>query len=234
MSPTTLFKKVFAPYRFKVLRGLVGTRSLKVLDVGCGNDSCRLTRHWLNVAEYHGIDREYWHGAETEYGGIDKLYILDLENSALDDVPDEAFDVIIASHVVEHLSDGLATLKQLVSKLAIGGVIYVETPSHRTINLPSAIGFLNFYDDPTHKRVYSRFAIADVFFERKLRVLQCSYRRDLFRLIFFTPVAVLVNCLYTIPFRRRFFGTGLWDLLGVATVVVGQKPTPSISEQVDH
>ena len=216
-------KKILAPYRLKILRGIVQRNSITVLDVGCGNESCQLTRYWLNVKAYHGVDREYWNDKRADYDRMDKLYLLDLEACQFEQIPDAAYEVVILSHVVEHLGNGYEVVRQLLPKLAKGGCIYVETPSYRTINLPTADGFLNFYDDPTHKRIYNPLTIADLFMEHGLKVLRCGYRRDWIRLVLLSPIAILINLLYYIPFRRRLFGTGLWDLLGVATVVVAQK-----------
>jgi len=221
------FKKILAPYRLKVLRSILGTRAVKVLDVGCGNDSCQLTKYWLNVTLYHGIDKEFWNDKREDYDRMDKVYYLDLEVCDFGAVPDLSFDVIIMSHVIEHLSNGYRVVAEMIRKLAPGGCIYIETPSYRTINYPSADGFLNFYDDPTHKRVYNPLSIADLFMEHGLRVLRCGYRRDWARIILLSPIAIIINVFYYIPFRRKLLGTGLWDLLGVATVVVATKPAPS-------
>ncbi len=55
MASFVVGKKILAPYRLKVLRRILGNRPVKILDVGCGNDSCQLTKYWLNVTVYHGI-----------------------------------------------------------------------------------------------------------------------------------------------------------------------------------
>ena len=226
MKVAVAFKKILAPYRLKVLRRIVGSNRVTLLDVGCGNESCQLTRHWLNVGTYHGIDKEFWHDKKEDYDRMDNLYLVDLEEGRFGDVPDGTFDVIIMSHVIEHLKNGYEVIGRLIPKLAKGGVIYIETPSYRTINYPSAEGLLNFYDDPTHKRIYSPFAIADLFMAQGLKVLKCGYRRDWVRLFLLSPVAIVLNFFYYLPFRRRFLGSGLWDLLGVATVVVARNSAP--------
>jgi hypothetical protein len=37
------------------------------------------------------------------------------------------------------------------------------------------------------------------------------------------PVAILLNLLYYLPFKRKLLGSGLWDLLGVARYVVAER-----------
>ena len=216
-----LIKRHIAPYRFRVIRSLGPRRPLRILDIGCGNKSCQLTRHWLTVETYHGLDRECYSGEADDYKQMDKFLNVDLTTGDLVCIPQDYYDVVILSHVVEHLEDGEEILRQLTTKLRRGGIVYVETPSFRTLNFPHGDGFLNFYDDPTHVRVYDRRTLATVMMKEGLQVLRCAYRRDWVRLIFFSPVALLINLLYYIPFRRRILATGLWDLLGVASVVVG-------------
>jgi 2-polyprenyl-3-methyl-5-hydroxy-6-metoxy-1,4-benzoquinol methylase len=221
-----LVKKVLAPYRLKVIRRIMGDKALSVLDVGCGNQSCELTRYWLEVSAYHGVDKEFWNDKRDDYSRMDRLYTLDLELCEFEEIPDAKFDVIIMSHVIEHLTNGYSVIENLIPKLAEGGCMYVETPSHLTLNYPSAIGFLNFYDDPTHKRIYEPRRIVDLFMKQGLRILKCGYRRDWIRLIFLSPIALALNCVYYIPFRRKLFASGLWDLLGVASVVVARNSQP--------
>jgi predicted SAM-dependent methyltransferase len=125
------------------------------LDVGCGNRSCEITRRWLNIKAYVGVDREYWNGDGAGYEGIDRMVFTDIDaDPQLADVEDDAFDLIILNHVIEHLRYGEIVIAGLYKKVRSGGMIYIETPDIATLNYPSAIGFMNFYDDPTHQRVY--------------------------------------------------------------------------------
>jgi SAM-dependent methyltransferase len=177
----------------------------------------------LEVSEYHGVDRERAEQGQGDYQLMDRFFMIDLESGALSDIPDDYYDVIILSHVIEHLRDGLRVLTQLVKKLRPGGVIYVETPSERTLRLPSAIGFLNFHDDPTHKRLYSVYEMANTLMLNGCKVRSAGVRRDWARTVLLSPIAVALNIFYYLPIRRKFFGSGLWDALGVAVFVCAVK-----------
>ncbi len=217
------FKKWMAPPKLKAIRNQKGDQPVKILDVGCGNDSCEITRQWLNVDTYHGVDREFWQGQEEDYKKMDQLFLLDLDQSELSEVPDEFYDVVMFSHVIEHLENGHQTVRKLARKLRPGGLLYIETPSPRTLKYPSAIGFLNFYDDPTHKKVYP---IAEIIEQAsELKLVSSGTRRDPPRLIFLSPISLLLNLIYFLPVKRRIFATGLWDLLGVADFVLLKKPS---------
>jgi SAM-dependent methyltransferase len=218
-------KKVLIPTKLAPIRRLYGKRELAILDVGCGNDSYEITKRWLNVKSYHGVDKEYWHGRENDYRRMDHIYFVDLdEPDSLKDIPKSSYDVIIMNHVIEHLSRGYEVIANLYEKLSPGGVLYIETPSERTVNYPSAIGFLNFYDDPTHRKIYPVMRLVEVAMEAGFKVLRFGVRRDWKRVFLLSPLAILWNLLISLPFRRKIDARGLWDLLGVANYVFARKP----------
>lgn len=219
----TRLRKVLVPPRLRVARKKFKRHLVRVLDVGCGNDSCAITKAWLNVAEYHGVDREYYLGMKDDYDKMDKIFFLDLDTLDLSSIEDSYYDFVIMNHVIEHLKAGEEVVSRLAKKIRAGGLIYIETPSYRTYNLPSAVGFLNFYDDPTHWRCYNVERLADRLADDGFRILGIGYRRDYLRMILFSPIAILINVFYYIPVKRKILGTGLWELLGVAKFVVAQR-----------
>ena len=221
---SVLIKKVLCPTKLQAARKRFGKDPIKVLDIGCGNRSCEVARHWLNIKEYVGVDREYWNGDKAGYEGIDRIVFTDLEdNPTLAEIEEETFDLIILNHVIEHLRNGEALLNSLHRKLRPGGMIYVETPDIATLNYPSAIGFMNFYDDPTHQRVYEVRALVAEMMRIGFAVNYFGRRRDWRRLILFSLPMLLFNLLYSLPFKRSLDARGLWDLFGVASFVVATR-----------
>jgi SAM-dependent methyltransferase len=215
-------KRVMKPARISRIQQALGRRRdspIRILDVGCGPHVMN-TKAWFNVLAYDGVDRQMWPGFETLYRNLDRLFLIDLEKAQLGEIPDGHYDLIILSHVIEHLSNGLEVVRLMSSKLAPGGCIYIESPSQRTINLPSAIGFMNFYDDPTHKRLYFDDEMIRILQSSCLRVLYTGYRRTWARALLVPPLSALLNLFYFLPFKRRISSWGLWELLGIARVWV--------------
>jgi SAM-dependent methyltransferase len=217
-------KKVLCPTKLQAARKRFSKEPIKVLDVGCGNRSCEIARHWLNIKEYVGVDREYWHGDKDGYEGIDRMVFTDLDvDPTLAEVEEGAFDLIILNHVIEHLRNGEAVLAGLHRKLRPGGMIYVETPDIATLNYPSAIGFLNFYDDPTHQRVYEVRALVAEMMRIGFVVNRFGRRRDWRRMALFAMPMLAFNLLYSIPIKNSLDARGLWDLFGVASFVIATR-----------
>ena len=217
------FKKFIIPARFWYIKKYQNKKKLFVLDVGCGSRSSELTRMWLDVAQYDGVDKGFWHNDSDSYKGIDNLFFLDLDESQLDEIKNCYYDLIILSHVIEHTIYGVNIILLLLKKLKPGGLIYIETPSLKTINFPSADGFLNFYDDDSHKRLYFDSDIIKVLQDNDFVVRYCGFRRHWVRILFLSPLAIFLNIFYFIPLKSRLCSWGLWDILGVARVWIGQK-----------
>jgi SAM-dependent methyltransferase len=70
--------------------------------------------------------------------------------------PDDSFDLVVASHVLEHVRQPLALVQECVRVCRPSGIIYLEAPSERSLFLPGMpfwhddFRSLSFYDDPTH------------------------------------------------------------------------------------
>ncbi len=69
---------------------------------------------------------------------------------------DDGFDLVVASHVIEHVRDPLELLAECVRVAAPGGTVYVEAPSERSLLVPGMpfaherMRSTSFWDDPTH------------------------------------------------------------------------------------
>ncbi|TAK50677.1 MAG: class I SAM-dependent methyltransferase [Bacteroidetes bacterium] len=69
---------------------------------------------------------------------------------------DDSFDVVVASHIIEHLTHPIDFFGECARVCKPGGLMYIEAPSERSLWLPSMpfqrdmFFSLSFYDDPTH------------------------------------------------------------------------------------
>lgn len=73
------------------------------------------------------------------------------------ELPDDHGDVLIASHVMEHVVKPTALYKEIVRVTKPGGLIHIEAPSElsaepRGSSTPEDHAFVSFWDDPTHIR----------------------------------------------------------------------------------
>lgn len=213
---------VLKPARFVYISRFLKSKNVKILDIGCGSDSFSLTKKYFPECEYYGLDKQYWHGHEDDYKKIDNFYKLDLDDPDWSKSIDKKFDLIIMSHLVEHVKDGIEVIRSASKLLDEDGIIYIETPSPATLNFPNANGFLNFYDDPTHLKVIFPNDIVKCLQDNSIKVLR-SHRRFLKRRIFTVGIiAILLNILWHLPFKRILKSDGLWDVLGVAWVTIAQ------------
>ena len=113
-----------------------------------------------------------------------------LEKSDLKKVPADYFECIVFCHVIEHLHNGEETLLRLLTKLKKGGIIYLEFPNSRSLSLPSMKppffgSTLNFYDDPTHVKVYELENLKKLLADNQFDILDSGRRKSWKHIIFF-------------------------------------------------
>jgi 2-polyprenyl-3-methyl-5-hydroxy-6-metoxy-1,4-benzoquinol methylase len=104
---------------------LNGSRPGKLLDVGCGNGRF-LDRMRELGWEVVGVepDKQAAKVARKRFG-------LDVHEDALEEIafPDDTFDAITMSHVVEHLPDPINTIRECQRILKKGGRLVVTVPN---------------------------------------------------------------------------------------------------------
>ncbi|MEI6125167.1 MAG: class I SAM-dependent methyltransferase [Pseudomonadota bacterium] len=193
---------------------------VKILDVGCGNHSPSRTKKYYPQCKYYGVDkiRNYNNNA-IDFQCMEYFYEADLANSStFDSIPDNFFDCIILSHVIEHLHKGEEVIVHLLKKLNSSGVIYLEWPSEKSVTLPSMKGTLNFYDDTTHVRLYQIESLAALFTEHELSIVASGTRRSLKRIVLL-PLYAIVSLLH-----EGFLGGHVfWDIAGFANYIIAKK-----------
>ena len=218
---------LYATPKFVYLNKFVKTSrsnyKIKVLDVGCGNRSPSTTISLFPQIEYYGLDKEDYNLTIEDKKILlenNRYFKVDLENlSQLDNsLPDNYFDFIIMNHVIEHTISGLDILKILVKKVKVGGGIYIEFPSVKSLSFPSMPGTLNFCDDDTHVRLYDLKEIANVLLESGLKVIKGGTRRNLVSIIVM-PVKVI----YHILKYRKILGSAFWDISGFSEYIYAIK-----------
>lgn len=210
--------RLFIPPRYALLRKIFRDRPFRMLDVGCGHQSFALAKRYLPKATYHGVDKRR-KGEPSQYDEMDRFFDLDLQRDSLDPIENDRYDAIVFSHTIEHLANGEEVLRALVPKLKVGGYLYLEFPSLKSLYLPSAEGTLNFFDDPTHIRVYDVKELCNLLLACRMRVLRAGRARNLWRAALLGPVALLHSAAHWLR-HGRLSAKGLADLVGFADYIL--------------
>ena len=128
------------PTKFLYVRRRLSGTSLRILDIGCGNNSPSTTKHWFTGCHYSGADIQDYNNNEADMSAMDAFYLVGTDGSGYSAIPDGSFDLVILHHVVEHMSDPGSILPTICSKLKPGGYIWIAFPSLRSLSLPSGEG----------------------------------------------------------------------------------------------
>jgi len=125
----------------------------KLLDVGCGNGFFLHRMHDLGWT-VTGIDFD-----AKAIGNAKKMYGDDLTfmNTNLSGarLPDDSFDAVTMSHVIEHIPDPVALLIEVRRVLKAGGRLVITTPNIRSFGHEKFQDCWAGLDAPRHLQVFS-------------------------------------------------------------------------------
>lgn len=123
-----------------------------ILDVGCGPGKfLRRVAGARDDLVLAGVDRS----RSSTLPAVVDFAAIDLEDSPLP-YASGTFQLVVCSHVLEHLSDPRQTVAEIRRVLARSGTAYLEVPSERTLQAPSCPRWLKprvplaFADEATH------------------------------------------------------------------------------------
>lgn len=146
----------------------------RILDVGCGNDSPKITKNILPECYYIGIDVGDYN--QSYQSLADEYIIVDLDSfvKAID-AYSSGVDAVISNHNVEHCCDRYGVIASMAKTLKVGGMIYIAYPSPESVEFPSRRRTLNYYDDPSHVGDPPDFGrIISILVANGLRILYAS------------------------------------------------------------
>jgi SAM-dependent methyltransferase len=195
-----------------------------VLDVGCLG--------FVQVSNARSVARD-----DLRHAGVDQSppNVLpagfDYRQANLDHepipFPDDSFDLVVASHVLEHVTQPLQLIQECIRVCRPGGRIYVEAPSERSLLMPGMpfwrddFRSLSFYDDPTH---LGRPWTPQAFF-RAARHFGCRPVETRHIVSWRNRLLLPALLLYSVVRRRSdLFQWFIWTALGWACFIVIEKP----------
>jgi ubiquinone/menaquinone biosynthesis C-methylase UbiE len=210
---------IIKPFKIKLAQKYLLNNEPMILDVGAGSHSASITKKWLPKCHYTGIDiSKSYNNDDADFKAMDEFIEMDLTKLEFDAIPENKYDMIVMSHVIEHLHNGDKVIAGMLPKLKKGGIIYLEFPSERSVHFPSKRETLNFYDDPTHCRIFTVKEISELMTQNHLSILSAGTRRQLINIILM-PFKIVYQSI-TKGYVR---GGVYWDLYGFADYVVAKK-----------
>lgn len=175
MMPVRATKSLQSMTLEQVLRALPA--AAQVMDYGCFG--------WTIHAQAKALGRD-----DVRHSGTDivkpahvpadaNFFLTQMADNKID-CDSDTFDLVVASHVLEHVTQPMALFAELLRICKPGGKIYIETPSDRSLQVKSSSdpenhAFLNFWDDPTHVRPYTPAAFYRMAISFGCRPLACGY-----------------------------------------------------------
>ena len=210
---------LITPHKFRFIPKQFKSNAFNLLDVGAGSHSATKTKKQYPLCNYYGIDiTKSYENDEADFNAMSGFYQMDLTQLNFSEIPDHFFDVIVMSHIIEHLHNGDQVIAGLMPKLKQNGYVYIEYPCKASTKFPSMKRTLNFYDDPTHVRIYSTEEVAGVLSQSGVQTLKSGRRR------YWPYIVLLPLTLVTETLKYGFVPGGVfWDITGFAEYVFAQK-----------
>ena len=122
-------------------------RAARILEIGCATgELAAATREALHPARYEAIELSPA-GAQAA-GRVDRLYTEPLPILLESGAMASRFDMILMSHVMEHLNDPAAELEAMLRVLAPRGTVFLEVPNgagHRRLAIDDNRSHLHFF-----------------------------------------------------------------------------------------
>jgi SAM-dependent methyltransferase len=200
-------------------------RNGTVLDVGCvGFKQVDIGRS-LGMAslQHFGVDYCKPEGALPE-GFVFKQADLSCEKLPF---AEDTFDLVVASHIIEHVSKPVEFFGDCLRVCKPGGCLYLEAPSERSLWLPGMpfnhelFHSLSFFDDPTHcSRPWSPQALY-----RLTKYYSCEPVKTDYLISWVHRLLAPVSIPFAFITRHRLFMWCVWQTVGWASYLVARKPT---------
>ncbi|MHA1381687.1 MAG: class I SAM-dependent methyltransferase [Candidatus Helarchaeota archaeon] len=194
-----------------------------ILDIGCGTGRF-LQKTLLLRDDLKLYSCDIINVLPSTLSTRTNFIVIDLNMNALP-YNDCTFDLIICSHVIEHLTNPLNIFHEIFRILKFGGLFILETPSVLSVFIPSVLpnwfndsATINFFDDPTHIRPYTRKSLVRMANMANFSQIKVKKSRNILSLLAFAIVLIDI-------FKRKsstlagFIGS----ILGTVNLLIAKK-----------
>ncbi|MEA3286211.1 MAG: glycosyltransferase [Candidatus Marinimicrobia bacterium] len=160
------------------IQELIDPKARRILDIGCAAGKMAAEIKQKLGAEVWGIEPVGKAARQAEQK-LDKVVHSGIEE-AMDELPDQFFDVIIFADVLEHLEDPHSILKMITGKLSRNGQIIASIPNVRHWSVVKGLleGRWDYEDagilDRTHLRFFTRKSVDDLFNQSGYHIISIS------------------------------------------------------------
>lgn len=196
----------------------------KVADIGCfGFSQQKFSEDQLGRNfEHFGVDY-------NELEDVPPGFVFRRADLNSEDIPFESdeFDLVVCSHVIEHIVDPISFFQDCLRICKPGGLIYIEAPSERSILQKGVTKDFarmlatNFYDDPTH---LGRPWTMQALFRLALYNGAAPVKVGLYRSLLIRMVAPLVKPLVWVLGFMTVYEFIVWYQCGWASYLIAEKP----------
>jgi len=107
-------------------------KNIKILDIGCGNNSAYHIKSFIPKSHYTGIDIED-HNNDHDLADIANNIIITSPKSFANSIlaSGNNYDLVICNHNLEHCLDRFSVLNNIIKVTNVGGEIYIAFPSEK-------------------------------------------------------------------------------------------------------
>jgi 2-polyprenyl-3-methyl-5-hydroxy-6-metoxy-1,4-benzoquinol methylase len=144
----------------------------RILDVGCGSGV------YLHILKKHGWDV---YGVEMSAKAVgfatEKMGLPNIRCGTLEEAkyPGEFFEVVLMSHVIEHLFDPVRTLHEINRILKKGGLLIITTPNIDSVNFKIFGKYWFPLETPRHLNLFEVSSMSKLFRETGFELVSRNY-----------------------------------------------------------
>jgi ubiquinone/menaquinone biosynthesis C-methylase UbiE len=190
-----------------------------VLDLGCGDGQIQKSiKRYRPDLKFISVDK-YDFSREVTF---ETFFEVDISTEALP-ITDDSVDAVFCVHVLDHIMSYDLVLSNIKRVLKSSGSIYIEVPSTRSLYVPSfgmlkGPGTINFYDDPTHIRPFTRHSLYRIGKRIGTEQIRTGFARN-WAYCLLAPAIILYSL---IKRDRQMFGIVLWNIVGWSVYLWGK------------